>query len=76
MHIAVIVKELVGSPTWRTAITGENRDVIIRGALRHRREWELKSPGGHYRIFVGELSGEIISPPMVYEEIPMEDMKK
>jgi hypothetical protein len=60
--IAIVVRDVnTTAPLKRTSFTGATKDEAIRAALAERETWQ--KPGyGPYRIFVGELTEEVVTP--------------
>ena len=64
MFIAIITRGLdVKRPIERRAITAETKDAVIAEAIRVRTRI-----GDHYKIYVGELTSEIVIP-IKYKEV-------
>lgn len=68
IYVAIVCKSIQDSDlTKRSAFSGTDRDQLIRTAITEREIWH-KRGHGPYRIFVGELTREIVSPVTWVEE--------
>lgn len=67
MFVAIVMRHLEATGNRPGAVTGDTRRQAIERACKLRSEWN----NGTYRIFVGELTTEVVEP-VRYEEVPIE----
>jgi hypothetical protein len=72
MYIAVVLKHLEAVGERPGAVTGKTREEAIKRAIKLRRHWcrYRDDWDSDYRIFVGELTTEVVEP-IVYEEVKL-----
>lgn len=73
MHIAIFCKRDLESNniTERRAFTGGTRLDAVRLALAARDEAQRGGRYGPYKVFVGELTHEVVSPVIEFTEVPL-----
>jgi hypothetical protein len=75
VFIALVVKKLDEGPVVRSGVTASTRAGAISAAVALRERWMSdRRPDaciGPYRIFVGELTTEAVTPEVAYTEVKL-----
>lgn len=71
IYIAIVAKDIEQGhkSVNRSAFTSDDKDTVIQAALTARDEWKSRG-NGPYKIYIGTITTEIITPVVVnYKEV-------